>query len=165
MHLQESKNVLRSSDLFRDLNEIHLDLVLMVCEEANYLAGEYIFFQDDPGDALYILARGDVEILLEPEEEGGKTISIAILPAINTFGEVILVEEGQRTATARCKTDAQLLRIPRNQLLKLCYDYPEIGFHIMYRIAAELALKLQDSNLNIREQLFENPLLKDEEHE
>ena len=163
MHLQESKKVLRSSDLLRDLNDIHLDLVLMVCEESNYLAGEYIFHQDDPGDALYILAQGEVEIMLEPTKTRDTPLSVTILKAISTFGEVILVEEGQRTATARCHTDAQLLRIPTNRLLKLCHDYPEIGFRIMYRMAAELAIKLGESNLNIREQLFSSPTFNAEE--
>lgn len=154
MHLQETKRVLRHSDLFRDLNEIHLDLVLMACEEIGYLEGEYVFHQDDPGDALYIIAHGEVEIMLESNTPGEAPISVAVLKESSTFGEVILVEEGQRTASVRCRTDAQLIRIPRARLLKLCHDYPEIGFRIMYRMAAELALKLRGSNLNIREQLF-----------
>lgn len=152
MHLQESKRVIRQASLFSDLNEIHLDLVLMVCEEINYLAGEYIFHQDDPGDALYIIANGQVEILLEPDKEGDAAVSVAVLHEEEVFGEVILVEEGLRTAAVRCRTDAQLIRLPRNRLLKLCYDYPEIGFHIMHRMAADLSMKLRGSNLNIREQ-------------
>ncbi len=162
MHLQESKKVLRSSDLFRDLNEIHLDLVLMVCEESNYLAGDFIFHQGEPGDALYILSQGEVAIMLEPENLGEDSLQVATFEAISTFGEVILVEEGQRTASVLCRTDAQLLRIPKDRLLKLCYDYPEIGFRIMYRMAAELAVKLHDSNLTIREQLFEEPIIMEE---
>lgn len=154
MRLEESKHVLHQSDLFNDLNEIHLDLVLMVCEEINYLAGEYLFRQDDPGDAVYIIARGEVEVILEPKNPGEPEISLAAFGENSTFGEVILVQEGNRTASARCKTDAQLIRIPRKRLLKLCYDYPEIGFNIMYRIAAELAQKLGNSNVNIQEQLF-----------
>ncbi|MBN1876323.1 MAG: cyclic nucleotide-binding domain-containing protein [Anaerolineae bacterium] len=157
MHLQESKRVLRQTDLFRDLNEIHLDLVLMVCEEVNYLGGEYIFRQDDPGDALYIIASGEIEVVLESGVEDEVSQHVTTLGEMASFGEMILVEEesqGLRAAGARCLTDTQLLRIEGERLLKLCYDYPEIGFRIMYRMAAELALKLRDSNLNIREQLF-----------
>ncbi len=162
MHLQDSKRVLRSSDLFRDLNDIHLDLVLMVCEESNYLAGEYIFHQGDTGDALYILAEGEIGIFLEPDNETEEALQVATFEAVSTFGEVILVEEGHRTASVLCTTNAHLLRIPKDRLLKLCYDYPEIGFRIMYRMAAELAIKLHDSNLTIREQLFEEPIIMDD---
>lgn len=154
MHLQESKRVLRQSDLFRDLNEIHLDLVLMVCEEIGFRGGEYIFHQNDPGDALYIVARGEVDILMEPQNSSNAPMVVATSKENDTFGEVLLVDEGTRSASARCKTDTQLLRISRDRLLKLCYDYPEIGFHIMHRIAAELAIKLRSSNRDIREQLF-----------
>jgi len=151
LHLQESKRVLRDSYLFHDLNEIHLDLVLMVCEEMNFMAGERVFKQDDPGDALFIIANGKVGILLEAEAPNGKPILAAVLGPGQTFGEVVLVESGQRTATASCQTDVQLLRLPGVRLSKLCSDYPEIGFLIMRRMAAELTFKLRDANLNIRE--------------
>jgi CRP/FNR family cyclic AMP-dependent transcriptional regulator len=157
VHLQESKRVLRQSDLFRDLNEIHLDLVLMVCEEISYLGEEYIFHQNDPGDALYIVARGEVDILMESQNSNNASMVVTTSKENDTFGEILLVDEGTRSASARCKTDTQLLRISRDRLLKLCYDYPEIGFHIMHRIAAELAIKLRSSNRDIREQLFAAP--------
>jgi CRP-like cAMP-binding protein len=154
MHIQESKRVLRQSDLFRDLNEIHLDLVLMVCEEIGYRAGDYIFRQNDPGDALYIVAHGQVNILIESQTTQSESMMVMVLGDNATFGEILLVDEGTRSASARCQIDTQLLRISRDRLLKLCYDYPEIGFHIMHRIAAELARKLRSSNQDIREQLF-----------
>lgn len=157
MHLQESKRVLRQSDLFRDLNEIHLDLVLMVCEEIGYRGEEYIFHQNDPGDALYIVAHGEVDILMESQNSNNAPMVVTISRENDSFGEVLLVDEGTRSASARCKTDTQLIRISRDRLLKLCYDYPEIGFHIMHRIAAELAIKLRSSNQDIREQLFAAP--------
>ena len=154
MHIQESKRVLRQSDLFRDLNEIHLDLVLMVCEEIGYRAGEFIFHQNDAGDALYIVARGQVDILIESQTTQSEPMVVTVLGDNATFGEILLVDEGTRSASARCRADTQLLRLSRDRLLKLCYDYPEIGFHIMHRIAAELARKLRSSNQDIREQLF-----------
>ena len=109
------KNILRECGLFRDLNDIHLDLILMVCEEINYLAGEFIFHQEDPGDALYIVARGKVTIFLEPQDPLGTPIPMAVSIENNSFGEVILVDEGRRTASARCRTDTQLVRISRER--------------------------------------------------
>ena len=68
MYLEESKQILRKAPLFRELTEPHLDLILTICEEAFYSAGQFIFRQDDPGDALYLIADGEVEILLESRE-------------------------------------------------------------------------------------------------
>lgn len=150
MHLNESKQALKKSHLFRDLHDSHLDLVLMTCEELNYQAGEIIFRQDDPGDALYAITQGKVEIILESEGPEGEAVELAVLEAHDTFGEAILIEKGLRSATARCRTDVSLVRLPRQRLTQLVEDYPEIGFYIMRRMAADLMEKLRAANLNIR---------------
>jgi CRP/FNR family transcriptional regulator len=149
MHLEDIKRALKNSHLFADLNESHLDLVLMACEELNYQEGQVIFRQDDPGDALYIIARGEVEIILESEGES-ETVELATLKEYDTFGEAILIEQGVRSATARCLTPVSLVRLPRQRLIRLVNNYPEIGFNIMRRMAADLMGKLRAANLNIR---------------
>jgi CRP/FNR family transcriptional regulator len=159
MRLEESKRALEHSQLFRGLSGLYLDLILMICQERRQLAGEYVFRQGDPGDAVYLIASGTVEIVLEPRDQREAPITVASLPAASTFGEVTLVETGsKRTASARCATDVQLIRIPRARLLRLCREYPEIGSQVMYRIAAELAAKLRTSNVSIRNShLFSGP--------
>lgn len=159
MHLEESKRILMRSDLFQGLKQTYVDLILMICEETRHVAGEYVFHEGDTGDAVYLVGQGTVEVVLEPRTEGEAPISVAVMAPNSTFGEVTLVEtEGLRTASVRCRSDAQLIRIQRDRLLRLCHDYPEIGFQVMQRIAAELATKLRSSNLNIREtHLFYRP--------
>ncbi len=149
MHIEESKGVLQATYLFGDLNEIHLDLVLMICQEQGGQAGEVIFEQDDPGDALYVVARGEVEIYLPAN--GGEPVRLAILKENETFGESILVAEGERNASARFHTEGQLLRLPRTQVVRLMADYPEIGYLILRRMAADLTLKLRNANRQIRD--------------
>lgn len=165
MHIEESKRVLMRSDLFQGLKESYVDLILMICEEVRYLAGDYIVYEGDPGDAVYLLAQGAVEVVLAAHHEGEQVIPVAVMAPTSTFGEVTLVENGgKRTASVRCRTDAQLIRVPRDRLLRLCRDYPEIGFVVMQRIAAELANKLRSSNVSIREyHLFYKPLEMDDE--
>ncbi len=152
MHLSESKKALRNSSLFSDLSNIHLDLILMICEEVNYQPGEIIFHQNDPGDALYIIAQGTVEIILEPGDADKEAVVIASLHQYAAFGETILVEEKGRTASIRCHDATQLLRLERERLLALTSDYPEIGFRIMRRMSAELVSKLRIANQKIRDQ-------------
>ena len=164
MHIEESRRILGSSGLFEGLRDSYMDIILMTCEEMRLLAGDYVFHEEDPGDSVYVIAQGVVEIVLEPRSEGESPIAVAVMAPTSTFGEVTLVEQdGRRTASARCTTDAQLIRIQRDRLLRVCRDYPEIGFQVMQRIAAELAGKLRSSNLSIREfHLFYTPLEKDE---
>jgi len=160
MHLEESKRTLMRSDLFQSLKDSYIEIILMICEEVRYVAGEYIFREGEPGDSVYLVAQGAVEIVLEPRSDSEEQIPVTIMAPTSTFGEVTLVEEnGTRTASVRCRSDAQLLRLRRDRLLRLCNDYPEIGFRVMHRIAAELATKLRSSNLSIREYyLFSKPL-------
>ncbi|MEA3308665.1 MAG: cyclic nucleotide-binding domain-containing protein [Chloroflexota bacterium] len=148
MRMEESKQVLRNADLFHDLNDIHLNLIMMICEEVTLAPQEIIFHQDDPGDALYIIAEGEVDIVLE--HQGEKPVQLALLKENDTFGETILIDKGTRSAMARCHTEVQMLRIPRAQMLQLSGDYPEIGYHIMRRMATDLIEKLRSANLNIR---------------
>ena len=163
MHLEESKRILKRSDLFQDLKEAYLDIILMACEEIRYLEGQYVFREEDSGDSIYLVAQGAVEVLLEPHTQQESKLSVAVLGPNSTFGEVTLVEEnGLRTASVRCKTDAHLIRMTRKRLLQICNDYPDIGFHVMHRIAAELARKLRSSNVNIREySYFSRPVIED----
>ncbi|HEY89643.1 MAG TPA: cyclic nucleotide-binding domain-containing protein [Thermoflexia bacterium] len=148
MHIEKGKRVLRNAELFHDLNDIHLNLIMMICEEVTLGPQEIIFRQDDPGDALYIIAQGEVSIILETNER--EPVQLALLEENDTFGETILIDKGTRSATARCHTEVQMLRIPRAQMLQLAGDYPEIGFHIMRRMATDLMKKLRSANLNIR---------------
>jgi len=164
MHLEESKRTLMRSGLFEDLKDSYLDIILMICEEVRYVSGEYVFREGDPGDSVYLIAQGAVEILLEPRSDDEEQIPVTVLAPTSTFGEVTLVEQtGNRTASVRCRSDAQLVRLQRDRLLRLCSDYPEIGFRVMQRIAAELATKLKSSNLSIREYyLFSKPLMDED---
>jgi CRP/FNR family cyclic AMP-dependent transcriptional regulator len=114
---------------------------------------------------LYVIVRGEVEILLDPSLVGGVTprkgtgpVTIATLREGQTFGEVALVDQGIRSASARCATDSvRLLVIPRQKLLRLCETYPELGYRVMRNMAADLAFKIRNSDLSMREQLLWRP--------
>jgi CRP-like cAMP-binding protein len=85
-------------------------------------------------------------------------VTIATLRDGQTFGEISLVDQGLRSASARCATDnTRLLVIPRDKLLALCVSTPELGYRVMKNIAADLAFKIRNSDLAIREQLFWRP--------
>ncbi|GEM_PF-601129 len=159
MDLNESRRALAASALFRGFKPADIELILMLCEEAIYRSGDYVFREGDPGNALYLIVHGQVEVVLEPHGPGERPIPVAVLGPQDSFGEVTLVEDNvQRTDAVRCRTDAQLIRMPRDRLLQLCHDYPGIGFQVMHRLAAEMAAKLRASNVSIREyDLFTHP--------
>jgi CRP/FNR family cyclic AMP-dependent transcriptional regulator len=158
-------NILKRTDIFYDLTPMHLEMISALCEEKNARAGEVLFEENSPGNELYIIVRGEVEILLDPSLVGGATprrgtgpVTISTMRDGQTFGEIALVDQGVRSASARCATDnVRLLVIPRQKLLMLCETYPELGYRVMRNMAADLAFKIRNSDLSMREQLLWRP--------
>jgi CRP/FNR family cyclic AMP-dependent transcriptional regulator len=158
-------NALKRTDMFYDLLPSHLEMISGLCQERNARTGEIIFEENTPGAELYVIVRGEVEVLVDPAFVGGSParkgsgpVTIATLRDGQTFGEISLVDQGLRSASARCATDnTKLLVIPRDKLLALCTSTPELGYRVMKNIAADLAFKIRNSDLAIREQLFWQP--------
>jgi CRP/FNR family cyclic AMP-dependent transcriptional regulator len=162
----EKIDILRRTDIFYDLTGAQLEMLASICEERVVKLGDIIFEENSQGDEMYVIARGAVEILVDPSIVGGPgakkrgslPVTIATLRSGQTFGEIVLVDQGLRTASARCaETESQLLGLKRNKFMKLCDTYPEMGYRVMRNIAADLAFKIRGSDLAIREQLLWRP--------
>jgi CRP/FNR family cyclic AMP-dependent transcriptional regulator len=162
----EKIDILRRTDIFYDLSAAQLEMLASLCEERFVKLGDIIFEENNQGDEMFVIARGAVEILVDPsivggpgaKKRGSMPVTIATLRSGQTFGEIALVDQGLRTASARCaETETQLLAIPRSRFMKLCDTYPEMGYRVMRNIAADLAFKIRGSDLAIREQLLWRP--------
>jgi CRP/FNR family transcriptional regulator, cyclic AMP receptor protein len=161
----ERVNVLKQTDIFYDLTPAQLEMIASICQERTVRAGEVLFQENTPGTEMYAIVRGEIEILLDPSLVGGATtrkgsgpVTIASLREGQTFGEMALVDQGLRSASARGAADnTKLLIIPRQKLLTLCETYPELGYRIMRNMAADMAFKIRNSDLTIREQLLWRP--------
>ena len=154
-------NILKQSDIFFELTPTQLELVASLCQERRCKAGDLIFEENAASDELYLIAQGEVDIQVDPslvsadEQKVGGLVTIATLRRGQSFGEVALVDQGLRSATARCSANnTQLFVIPRNKLIMLCETYPQLGFRLMRNLAADLALKIRSTDLSIREQLL-----------
>jgi CRP-like cAMP-binding protein len=162
----EYVDILKRTDIFYDLTSTQLQQVASICQERTVRAGEMIFHENTPGTELFAIARGEVEILLDPNLVAtGPTprktpgpVTIVTLREGQTFGEVALVDQGFRSASARCAMDnTKLLVISRQRLLALCEGNPELGYRVMRNMAADLAFKIRNSDLQMREQLLWQP--------
>ncbi len=151
-------NVLKQADIFYELTNTQLELVASICSERHYQAEDLIFEENSPGTELYVIANGEVGIMVNPalvgKEEKGGSFTIATLRRGQSFGEVSLVDEGLRSAGAKCtQPDTQLIAIPRDKLMLLCDTYPQLGYRLMRNLAADLAMKIRHTDLQVREQL------------
>lgn len=151
--------ILKQADIFYELTNTQLELIGSISAEKKYQAGEIVFEENTPGTELFIIADGEVEIQVNPltlgkKDDGSGAYTIATLRRGQSFGEVTLVDEGLRTASARCsQPDTHLVAIPRNKLMLLCDTYPQLGYKLMRNLAADLAMKIRHTDLQVREQL------------
>lgn len=151
-------NVLRQADIFDELTNTQLELIASICSEHHFQANDVIFEENTPGDELYVIASGEIAIEVDPslvgKEPSTGSHTIAILRRGQSFGEVSLVDQGLRSAGARCtQQDTHLIVIPRDKLMLLCDTYPQLGYRLMRNLAADLAMKIRHTDLQVREQL------------
>lgn len=149
--------ILSLTELFDDFNQTQLELVAAICEPATYGEGEILLHEHDDTDDLYVIARGGVEILMNPGFVGGgqqdlEPVVLTELRQGQVFGEIALVDQGLRSATARVsQKNTELLRVPRQRLMLLCDNYPELGYKLMKNLAADLAFKIRSTDLTVRQ--------------
>ncbi len=153
--------ILKQADVFFELNSDQLDQIASSCQERRFALGDVIFEENSASDELYVIAQGEVEILVDPtlvsDRPGAQRhlTTIATLRRGQSFGEVALVDQGLRSATARSAShDTQLLVLPRRLLMALCESDPVLGYRLMRNLAADLAMKIRNSDLMIREKLL-----------
>lgn len=160
-------NYLKQSDIFYQFTSTQLELVANLCQEVVFNEGDVIFPENSSSKELYVITQGEVDILINSAIVGTAGTSqqdtvVSKLRRGQSFGEVALVDEGLRSASARAaRKDTHLLVIPRDKLIMLCETYPQLGFRLMYNLAADLAMKMRNTDLRIREQLlYKSPAKK-----
>lgn len=153
--------VLKQADIFYDFSSTQLELVADICQERTLETGEIVFFEGSKSDELYIIADGVVDILVNPALVSDKpvedleSVTIATLRRGQSFGEIALVDQGLRSATARTAHDnTRLLIIPSDKLAAICEEHPELGYRLMFNLAADLSLKIRSTSLRVREELL-----------
>ncbi|MGB7338157.1 MAG: cyclic nucleotide-binding domain-containing protein [Phototrophicaceae bacterium] len=150
-------SILSHADIFDEFTSIQLELVSSICDERHYQAGDVIFEENTVGNEMYVIASGEVDIQVDPALIGNKSdgsFTIATFRRGQVFGEVALVDEGLRSASAHCsQNDTHLVVIPRERLMLLCDQYSTLGYKLMRNLAADLAMKIRHTDLQVREQL------------
>jgi CRP/FNR family transcriptional regulator, cyclic AMP receptor protein len=155
----EIRAVLSVTDIFDNLSETQLSLIAAICESGVYQPGHILMHEHDHTQDLFVIGRGGVEILMSPgfvgtheEEDSVEAVVLTELRQGQVVGEIALVDQGIRSATARVsQRDTYLLRLERPRLMMLCDSYPEMGYKIMRNLAADLALKIRNTDLTVRQ--------------
>ncbi|HEY3202680.1 MAG TPA: cyclic nucleotide-binding domain-containing protein [Thermoanaerobaculia bacterium] len=101
----------------------------------NHLMGEIIFSEGDIGTEMFIVQSGTVELL---KAIGGETRVLATLEKGDFFGEMSVLEDVPRTASARAKTDVELVRINGATFDAMLKSNTEIAVRMMRKLSRRL---------------------------
>ena len=157
---------LQEADVFYGLDTEQLNEIQAICTQVTLEKDAIIFEENSAGDEMYVVIRGAIDIQVDPKTLGLETdtgpTTIATLRQGQTFGELVLVDQGLRSASAQVATNkAQLFVIKRDDLISLCKNDFKLGYLIMRNIAAEMAFKIRGTDLIVREQLLWRPSAQD----
>jgi CRP/FNR family cyclic AMP-dependent transcriptional regulator len=110
---------------------VTLDLFRHESEGLSLAAGQIIFRKGEPGDAMYIVLEGEVELRINDS-------IVEVLGPGEPFGEMALIERAPRTSTATARTPCKLVAIPEKRFLFMVQQTPNFSLQIMRVIAERL---------------------------
>jgi signal transduction histidine kinase len=131
---------LNSSKLFGGLLTGELHDLDQTTEFRHYPAGASIFREGDPGDGLYVIVEGTVQIVCRVGQDERRVLST--LGPGEFFGEMAVLDEQTRSATALAETEVRARFVPREDLLKALEGNPRLAV----RLVKEFSLRLRDFN-------------------
>jgi len=141
--------------LFQDLEDAEIQEVLSRTSIREFPAGAVIIQEGDPGDSVFIMQAGEVEITkqltLVLDEDTPKERVMIRLKAENGvyFGEMALLENETRSATVTALTDCAVLELHQQEFLDLIEKKPEMGVKLLLRLAQLLSRHLRKTNQDV----------------
>lgn len=135
---------LRKVDVFRELEQDQLEKLAGVMQEAQYDEGEVIFNERAPGQHLFVVLAGVVEIFRAIEGEE-RHVRLARLEPGEVFGELSLADDQPRSAGARATIDptTTLLVVSRANLERLLDENPTLAVRFYRGLARKLGERLR----------------------
>jgi CRP-like cAMP-binding protein len=122
-------DVLKRVPLFADLSEADLTRFAEVTREREYPKNSIILFEDDPGDALYIVSTGQVKVVLIGED--GREVILSVLGDGDFFGEMSLIDDEPRSAHVIAMRDSHLLVLRRDDFQSRLEEHPKVALQLL----------------------------------
>lgn len=142
---------LKQVELFQGFTPSQLERLAALCQMQTWERMKVIFEQGAPADTLYIVASGQVEIIVQKTR--GEMMTAVYLGAGQIIGEMGLVDAGTRSAGAIAAEDNTIIySIHAADLERLCEEDTGLGYRLMRNIAQDLSFKLRHLDTTIAEQ-------------
>ena len=133
-------NLLQRVSIFANVDDRAIDALSGMIISKDYSKGSLVFGQEEPGDALFIIAKGRVKIVLYGES--GKEITLSFFRKGDFFGEMSLLDDMPRSANVVTTEDSTLLILKRDDFKKHLVENPTTAVNVL----AELSKRLRKAD-------------------
>ena len=120
---------LKRVPLFSGLSADELARFAEVTREREYPKNSVILFEDDPGDALYVVSEGQVKVVLIGED--GREVILSVLTDGDFFGEMSLIDDEPRSAHVIAMRDSRLLVLRRDDFQQQIQQHPSVALTVL----------------------------------
>lgn len=124
--LKHQGSIIMNSPFLARMNAAERYEFLQLCHNRHYKAGDYIFYQGDPGRGMYFIEDGRIELGLDMNEENEEKARY-VLSASDSFGPLSVLYEVRRSYHARCLTGCDILAFFRSDYDVLRSRHPQIA--------------------------------------
>lgn len=144
-------SLLTDLPLFSALDADECALLAEAMDTRSLAAGAVLFRAGDPGQAMYVVAKGAMEIFIT--DHAGQKIVLTECGPGEVFGELAMLGTGPRTATAVALEDTELLELDRDDLVLLVTKKPEAALHLLGAMGA----MTRKADMLLRTRVARNP--------
>lgn len=116
-------NVLRTSELFRDLTDNQKTVLLKTFRSKHFGKGDEIITEGQRGEGLYLLLTGRATVYAG---RGAQRTDLAVLNEGEIFGEISLIMDRETTATVQAQTQVHTLFLPRKEFNDVMVEFPKV---------------------------------------
>jgi len=106
-----------------------------------YEQGEVIIRQGNLGDCMYVIQEGEVEVLLERNDD---SLSLAVLREGDFFGEMALFDHGVRAATVRALGRVRAITVDKKTLFRSIQQDPSLALRLLETLSARVRMTVQN---------------------
>ncbi len=136
MTLNTSLKALQSVPFFANLNQSEAEHMAGRLVVRHFSPGQVIFHHGDPGGLLYIIIGGKVKITHSTPE--GQEALLAILGEDDFFGELALLDDSPRSATAEAIQNTETLTLHRDEFIRFISNNPNFSLHVLQSLARNI---------------------------
>ena len=114
--------------------------------------GEILFKEGDKGDYIWFVVDGAMDIIKESPPQG--SVVIASLPKGRSIGEMAVIDNFPRSATAKARTKVTYITLTNKGFDAILKNYPEIGIKILKGISCLLSLNLRKTSSRLADYML-----------